>query len=271
VGPVGTPLLIGLALGVYGITQAILQVPFGRASDRFGRKPVITVGLLLLAVGSVVAALATSVLGVIVGRAIQGCGAVAAAIMALSTDLTREENRAKAMATIGISIGTSVMLAFMVAPALAASMGVTGIFWLIAVLALVAIVLVWQVVPPEPVASQKLPPAPEALRRALSNPHIITVLLGIFSIHALLMALFVSVPVLLIERLHLPLADHWKIYVPTLLAAGCRWSFNGERPGIALHIDSRRRAYRVRICADERARWWLVDTGARYVAIFLRV
>jgi len=215
----GTPLLIGLALGVYGITQALLQVPFGRASDRFGRKPVITVGLLLLAVGSVVAALATSVAGVIIGRAIQGCGAVAAAIMALSTDLTREENRAKAMATIGISIGTSVMLAFMVAPALAASIGVTGIFWLIAILALVAIGLVWRVVPPEPVASRKLPPAPEALRRALSNRHIVVVLLGIFTIHALLMALFVSVPVLLVERLQLPLSEHWKIYVPTLLAA----------------------------------------------------
>lgn len=213
------PLLIGLALGIYGITQALLQVPFGRASDRFGRKPIITLGLLLLALGSVVAAMSTTLIGVIIGRAIQGCGAVAAAVMALTADLSREENRAKAMAVVGISIGASVMLAFMVAPTLAANFGVESIFWLTALLAMVAILLVWLVVPAEPVASAVSPSAPDAFRKLLSNRHVVSVLAGIFLIHGLLMALFVTLPLLLTDQMGLSLASHWKLYVPVLIAS----------------------------------------------------
>lgn len=223
-----TALQVGMALGIYGITQALLQVPFGRASDRFGRKPVITAGLLLLATGSVVAAMSTTVIGIIIGRAIQGCGAVAAAVMALTADLTREENRGKAMAIVGISIGVSVMLALMAAPILAARFGVSGIFWLTAALAIIAIFLIWKVVPAEPVASPALPSAPDALRRLITNRYVMLVLVGIALIHALLMTLFVTLPVLLLEKLQLPLAEHWKLYVPILIASAPVLGFVGR-------------------------------------------
>ena len=131
-----TPLLIGLAIGAYGLTQAFLQIPFGMLSDRIGRKPVIFGGLALFALGSVVAALATSIEWIIVGRVIQGSGAIAAAVMALAADLTREEVRTRAMATIGISIGLSFALALVLGPVLALASGLSGIFWFIAILAL---------------------------------------------------------------------------------------------------------------------------------------
>ena len=131
-----TPLLVGLAIGVYGLTQALLQIPFGMASDRIGRKPVIAVGLLIFAIGSVVAAMADSIHGVILGRALQGAGAVAAAIMALVADLTREDHRSKAMAMIGMTIGFSFLAAMVAGPLLDQWIGVPGIFWLTALLAM---------------------------------------------------------------------------------------------------------------------------------------
>ena len=145
--PGATPLLTGLAVGIYGLTQAALQIPFGLLSDRIGRKPVIFGGLLLFALGSVIAASAQDVWMVIFGRAVQGSGAIAAAVMALAADLTREENRTKAMASIGITIGMSFMVAMMAGPVLGRLIGVSGIFWLTAVLALLGIALVALIVP----------------------------------------------------------------------------------------------------------------------------
>src|SRR5690606_3937290 len=131
-----TPLLLGVALGAYGFSQALLQIPFGMLSDRIGRKPVIAAGLLIFAAGSVVAALSDSVYGLIAGRILQGAGAIAAAVMALVTDLTADENRTKAMATIGASIGVSFGLALVLGPVLASAGGMALIFWVTAALAL---------------------------------------------------------------------------------------------------------------------------------------
>ena len=142
-----TPFLIGVAIGIYGLTQAIFQIPFGIWSDRIGRKPVIIFGLLLFALGSVVAALATSIECIIIGRALQGMGAIAAAVMALAADLTREQHRTKVMAIIGGSIGFSFMLALILGPVLQAWFGVPGIFWLTAVLALLGILIILFLVP----------------------------------------------------------------------------------------------------------------------------
>jgi len=169
--PGATPLLTGLAVGVYGLTQAILQIPFGLLSDRIGRKPVIFGGLLLFALGSVIAASAQDVWMVILGRAVQGSGAIAAAVMALAADLTREENRTKAMATIGMTIGTSFMVAMMAGPVLGRLIGVSGIFWLTAVLALLGIALVALVVPTPTRSSvhRDAETVPAMFRRVLSN------------------------------------------------------------------------------------------------------
>jgi MFS family permease len=133
-----TPALIGLAIGAYGLTQAVLQVPFGMLSDRIGRRPVIVFGLLLFALGSVVAAQAESVQTVILGRALQGCGAIAAAVMALAADLTRDTQRTKAMALIGISVGAAFLVAMVAGPGIAAASGLAGVFWVTAALALEA-------------------------------------------------------------------------------------------------------------------------------------
>ncbi|OQX37761.1 MAG: MFS transporter, partial [Candidatus Sedimenticola endophacoides] len=142
-----TPLLIGLAIGAYGLTQALLQIPFGMLSDRIGRKPVIIGGLLIFALGSVIAAGAETIWGVIFGRAVQGSGAIAAAVMALAADLTREQNRLRAMAVIGMSIGMAFALSLVLGPLLNAWIGVPGIFWLTALLACAGILIVVKVVP----------------------------------------------------------------------------------------------------------------------------
>ena len=148
-----TPALTGLAIGAYGITQALLQIPYGLISDRIGRKPVIVAGLLVFALGSMLAAVADSIVMVILGRALQGAGAIAAAVMALTADLTREEHRIKAMAMIGMSIGLSFAVAMIAGPVLDGWIGVPGIFWLTAVLALAGIAVVLVMVP-RPVVSR---------------------------------------------------------------------------------------------------------------------
>ncbi len=142
-----TPWLAGLAVGIYGLTQALLQLPFGFLSDRIGRKPVIIGGLILFALGSVIAAMSTDIFWIIVGRAVQGSGAIAAAVMALASDLTREEQRTKSMALIGMSIGSAFLLAMIFGPMISSSIGVSGIFWLTALLALMGMFIILFVVP----------------------------------------------------------------------------------------------------------------------------
>jgi MFS family permease len=216
--PGATPFLTGLAVGIYGLTQAALQIPFGLLSDRIGRKPVIFGGLLLFALGSAIAGSADDVWLVIIGRAVQGAGAISAAVMALAADLTREENRTKAMATIGMTIGLSFMLALLAGPLLGRLIGVSGIFWLTAVLALVAIALVALVVP-TPTRSKTHRDAeavPAMFRRVFSFSDLWRLDLGIFSLHLILTALFLSIP-LVLRDLGLAPVQHSTLYLPVML------------------------------------------------------
>ncbi|MEE8387157.1 MAG: MFS transporter [Acidiferrobacterales bacterium] len=213
-----TPFLIGLALGTYGLTQALLQIPFGVASDRFGRKPVIITGLLIFMLGSVVAAMATTIEGVIIGRALQGAGAVAAAVIALLADLTRDEQRTKAMALVGISIGASFMLALVLGPMLYDIVSVPGIFWLTAILALVGIAVLVLFIP-TPVRAVSHAPLLSQLKGALKDRHLIQLNFGIFVLHAVMMAIFVVVPPMLVHEAGIAGARHWQVYLPVLLAS----------------------------------------------------
>ena len=213
-----TPSLIGMAIGIYGITQAILQIPFGLMSDRYGRKKLIIIGLLLFFAGSVVAALSTSIYGVLLGRAIQGSGAIAAPIMALVADLTQEVHRTKAMAIIGLSIGVSFGIAITAGPVIAGFIGVHGIFWLIAILSLLAILVILYKVP-NPKQSKKHRDAelvPGQFMKILKNPNLLRLDYGIFVLHAILTASFVVVPLLLRDAGLLP-ALHWQVYLPVFV------------------------------------------------------
>ncbi|MBV8659560.1 MAG: MFS transporter [Burkholderiales bacterium] len=211
--------MIGIAFGIFGATQALLQLPLGMLSDRIGRKPVIYGGLLMLALGSVVAAMSHSLVWIIVGRTIQGAGAISAAITALLADLTREENRTKAMAMIGGSIATTFAVSMVVAPTLAEHIGLSGIFWLMAGLSVAAIIGVWQIIP-DPSQSRFHSDAeanPKRLPDVLRDKQLLRLNYGVFALHAAQMALFVTLPITLAQTAHLPAADHWKLYLPVIL------------------------------------------------------
>ena len=214
-----TPLLIGVAIGIYGLTQGVFQVPFGILSDRFGRKPVIAAGLLIFALGSVVAALADGIWGIVAGRALQGLGAVAAAVMALASDLTGEAHRTKAMACIGASIGAAFALALVLGPAVAGAAGVSGLFWTTAALAVLAVALLCLGVP-DPPRMVNTGGAPLAgLAAALRDGQMLRLDAGIFILHAVMIATFVALPIALRDRAGIDAADHWKVYVGVLLAS----------------------------------------------------
>lgn len=216
------PLLLGLALGAYGFSQAILQIPFGMVSDRIGRKPVILAGLLLFALGSVVAALSDSVYELIAGRFLQGCGAISAAVMALLTDLTSEENRTKAMATIGASIGVSFSLALIIGPLLAAWGGISAIFWLTAALALIGIYILYQLVPAvqrPPRTQREAGAVPKLFAQTLGNRELLRLNFGIFVLHFVLMASFMVLPLILEEQLLIARERMWMVYLPVLAGA----------------------------------------------------
>jgi MFS family permease len=214
-----TPALAGLAIGIYGLTQALLQIPFGLASDRIGRKPVIIFGLLIFAVGSVVAATADSMIMVIVGRALQGAGAIAAAVMALTADLIREEHRVKAMAIIGMSIGVAFALAMVLGPLLNSWIGVPGIFWLTAALAIGGVGVVVLIVP-NPVVSRlrrDTETVPADFSSVLRDAQLLRLDVGIFSLHLILTASFVVLPLALRDVSGLAADQHWKLYLPALV------------------------------------------------------
>jgi MFS family permease len=207
--------LIGLAISIYGLTQAIFQIPFGAASDRFSRKPVIVFGLIVFAVGSAVAALSDTIAGVIVGRAIQGAGAVSAAVSAFISDSTRDEVRTKAMAMVGASIGLTFAFSLIVSPPLTAAIGLSGLFWLTAALAVIGVFVVLFLVPPAPVNPEK--PEPIAHGDVLFDPQLFRLNVGVFLLHMFQTALFVVVPVLLVERGALPSPSHWMVYLPVIV------------------------------------------------------
>jgi MFS family permease len=216
-----TPYLVGEALGIYGLSQGLLQIPFGLLSDRFGRKPMIVVGLLLFALGSAVAALSTSIGGVIFGRVLQGSGAVGSVILALVADLTTEENRTKAMAMVGITIGGSFMVALVTGPILATFIGVDGIFWLMVGLAMIGIAITEFVVPnPRRVRVHRdAETVPGLMMAVLRNKELLRLDIGIFALHAMLTASFLVVPGLLRGTLDVSTHKDWMVYLPVLLVS----------------------------------------------------
>jgi MFS family permease len=223
--------LVGIALGAYGLSQAILQIPFGMASDRWGRKPVIYIGLAIFAAGSFVAAGAGDIWTTIAGRTLQGAGAISSVVVALAADLTRVEHRTKVMAMIGAMIGLAFALSLVAAPALYRWIGMSGLFVLTGGLCLAAIGVVKKLVPEPP------PPAPRpagAGRHDVMQPELLRLNLGIFVLHVVQMAMFVVLPTLLVEA-GLPLPAHWHLYLPVVLV-----SFAVMAPPI-LYADRRNR------------------------------
>ena len=208
------PAMVGLALGMYGLTQAVFQLPLGLASDRFGRKKVIIVGLLVFALGSLVAALADSLMGLVWGRALQGAGAVSAAVTALLADLTRDSVRTKAMAMVGGSIALMFSLALVLSPLLAGWVGLSGIFWITLALTLAGIAAVLWVVPPEPVQHTAMPRGRFA--DLLAYPDLLRLNVGVFVLHTVQMAMWVAVPTLLVQA-GLVKTAHWQVYLPAVL------------------------------------------------------
>lgn len=217
-----TPLLVGFALGIYGLTQALLQIPFGFASDHFGRKPIIVMGLLLFGVGSVVAALSNSIYGVIIGRSLQGASAIGSVIMALVSDLTREAIRGRAMAIIGISIGLSFAVAFLLGPCLAEVVGVRGIFWITALFSLLAIGVLLLFVPTpiqmQTKVAQQIKVTRGDILKLLSFTTLTVVDFGILVLHMSVVALFLKIPVAL-QALGFVAGTSWKFYLPVLVCA----------------------------------------------------
>lgn len=208
--------LVGFALGAYGLTQALFQIPYGIASDIYGRKLVIVIGLVIFAIGSFVAAWAPTMNWIIVGRVLQGAGAISAAVTALAADLTREEHRTKVMAMIGSSIGLVFALSLVGAPLLYGLIGMGGLFSMTGVLALAAIVLLIKAVPPAP------PPHGHAnlpLRQVVLDPDLMRLNVGIFLLHMVQMAMFVVLPHALVNHGGLEAAAHWKVYLPAVLVS----------------------------------------------------
>ena len=214
-----TPALIGLAIGAYGLTQAIFQIPFGVISDRIGRRPVIYLGLIVFALGSVLAANSDSIWGVIAGRILQGAGAISAAVMALLSDLTREQHRTKAMAMIGMTIGLSFAVAMVVGPLLTRAFGLSGLFLATGAMALCGIVIVMFMVPRSTGTLQHRESgvAKQALLPTLRHPDLLRLDLGIFVLHAMLMSSFIALPLALVEKAGLPKEQHWWVYLTALL------------------------------------------------------
>lgn len=216
-----TPALIGLAIGIYGLSQASLQIPFGALSDRLGRKRLIYIGLIIFAAGSLLAAASDHIYGVIAGRALQGAGAIASVLMALVSDLTRAEQRTKAMASIGVTIGLSFSLSLILGPLLGRFAGLAGIFYLTAILALVAMVIVWRLVPNPPVMVTRGEhlPARAMLGQVLRDQRLLRLDFGIFALHLALTALFIQVPVLLSDQLGLAMDSMWWYYLTVMVTS----------------------------------------------------
>ncbi|MDW8096155.1 MAG: MFS transporter [Aquificaceae bacterium] len=214
-----TPQLIGIAIGIYGLAQATLQIPFGYLSDRYGRKPVIIAGMITYIVGSVMAGVVSSMWSMIFARFLQGFGAVSSAMTALTADLVREEIRARAFAQIGASIALTFLLSMVVAPLLAGSLGVPFLFFLTAFLSLITIVLLILTVPEPEVREREINPSLYNLFKLMADKNQTFLNLSIGLLHALLVVVFTLVPYKLVYDIGLPKLQHWKVYIPAVLVS----------------------------------------------------
>ncbi|WP_206485251.1 MFS transporter [Thalassotalea sp. G2M2-11] len=215
-----SPIWIGLAIGAYGLTQALLQIPMGILSDKYGRKPIILIGLLIFLLGSIVAAMSETIYGVVIGRALQGMGAIASAILALAADLSREEQRPKVMATIGMFIGLSFTFAMVLGPIVAESFGLSGLFWVTAILTVGAMLMIQFMVP---YSVNKAPGGdnialPEKIGQLIIHPQLFRLNIGVFILHMALTACFVTLPKQFVVA-GLALEQHWQLYLPTLIGS----------------------------------------------------
>jgi len=221
-----TPFLIGMAIGIYGLTQALFQIPFGYLSDRFGRKPVLLLGLLIFLLGSVVAAYSSNIIFVVIGRALQGCGAISAVLMAFLADSISEDNRVKANAFVGFQIGVAFMFSLIIGPIITSKIGLSGLFWAIALLSISAMLIVFSLEQSKPVNYYRL--SFGAFKEALSR-ELITLDFSIFSLHLILASGFIVMPLLIMENQIVSMVDNWQLYLPAVI-----FSFIGMIPLIII-------------------------------------
>ena len=221
-----TPFLVGMAIGIYGLTQALLQIPFGYLSDRFGRKPILVIGLIIFFLGSVLAANTSNIILIVIGRALQGGGAISAVLMAFLADSVNEEHRAKANALVGFQIGVAFMLSLLLGPIITFKIGLQGLFWSIALLSLIAVIIVLSLKHSKPIAYYKL--SFKAFKENLTK-ELIALDFSIFFLHLILAAGFIVMPILIVENQIVSMVDNWHLYLPAILL-----SFLGMLPLIVI-------------------------------------
>ena len=230
-----TPFLVGMAIGIYGLTQAIFQIPFGYLSDRFGRKPILLVGLLVFLLGSIMAANTSNIIIVVIGRAFQGGGAISAVLMAFLADSVSEENRAKANAFVGFQIGVAFMLSLLIGPIISSRVGLSGLFWVIAILSLIAMLIVLSLKQTKSITYYKL--SIEAFKETFTK-ELLALDFSIFSLHLILAAGFIVMPLLIMENQIVSMLDNWQLYLPAVLL-----SFLGMIPLIIISEKFKKTKY----------------------------
>ena len=230
-----TPFLVGMAIGIYGLTQAIFQIPFGYLSDRFGRKPILLIGLLVFLLGSILAANTSNIIIVVIGRAFQGGGAISAVLMAFLADSVSEENRAKANAFVGFQIGVAFMLSLLIGPIISSRVGLSGLFWVIALLSLIAMLIVLSLKHTKSITYYKL--SIEAFKETFTK-ELLALDFSIFSLHLILAAGFIVMPLLIMENQIVSMMDNWQLYLPAVLL-----SFLGMIPLIIISEKFKKTKY----------------------------
>jgi len=230
-----TPFLIGIAIGVYGLTQALLQIPFGYLSDRFGRKPILILGLLIFLLGSIVAAYASSIIFVVIGRALQGGGAISAVLMAFLADSISEDNRAKANAFVGFQIGVAFMLSLIIGPIITSRIGLSGLFWVIGLLSIIAMVIVMSLQHSKSVNYYRL--SLGAFKENLTR-ELVALDFSVFSLHLVLASGFIVMPLLIMDNQIVSMIDNWQLYLPAVLL-----SFIGMIPLIIISEKFKKTKY----------------------------
>ena len=221
-----TPQMIGLAIGIYGLTQAFFQIPFGYLSDRYGRKPLLILGLSIFFFGSILSANSTDIIFVVIGRALQGGGAISAVLMAFLADSVSEESRVKANAFVGFQIGLAFMLSLIIGPMITSSAGLSGLFWVIGLVSIVAIFIVFTLPYTKPIKYYNLS---IATFREILNPKLLRLDFSVFSLHMILSSSFIVMPLLIVENNIVTMVDNWQLYIPAML-----FSFIGMLPLIIL-------------------------------------